>query len=406
MSIQHVLLLKVRLPGFKMLSILTLATLWAAALLPWAGALPTWPSAIDELEDIMFLNTGYSSRGFSAGVTPCSFSQHGPSRIASAEWLRTAFHDMATGNVFTGVGGLDASLVFELGGNGGENIGPAFKTTLQTYTPFFSSRASMADLIALGVYTSVRSCGGPIVKVRAGRIDATSRGPVGVPLPENSQRTFVNQFARTGFNVPDMIAVTACGHTMGGVHAGDFPQIVIPGTVPNDYQLLDLTPAFDEKIATKFIAGDNTNPLTGATAKANTRDADTKVFTADNNVTIAALTDPATFQSTCARVLQKMIEVVPSKVTLTDPIEPYEVKPGKLQLSLAGNGSTISFSGQIRVRTTVRPASSIAAVKLLYRDRDGGSNCGSCTIATEYKGTGAGFDDTFVVCTGTMKGYL
>ncbi|KAL1955711.1 hypothetical protein VTO42DRAFT_8183 [Malbranchea cinnamomea] len=371
------------------------AALWVSSALRGALALPTWPSSIDELEDIMFLNTGYRARAFSAGVTPCSFSQHGPSRIASAEWIRTAFHDAATGNVFTGRGGLDASIVYELGGNGGENKGEGFNTTLETFVPFFSTRASMADLIAIGVYTAVRSCGGPIVPIRAGRIDATGPGPIGVPQPENSQGTFINQFARIGFSVEEMIAVTACGHTLGGVHAGNFPQILAPGTVENDFQLFDETTSFDEKVARDFIDGKNINPLTGALARQNTRDSDTKVYTADGNVTITALADPATFHSTCATVLQKMIEVVPSTVTLTDPIEPYEIKPSNLQLSLNGNGSTIGFSGEIRVRTTSRPASEITSVRLLFRDRDGGSNCGSCVISTQLKGEASGFDDTF-----------
>jgi hypothetical protein len=378
-----------------MLTGVAFTAVWALSALHRAAALPTWPSAIDELEDIMLLNSGYRARAFSAQVTPCSFSQHGPSRIASAEWIRTAFHDMATGSIFTGVGGLDASIVFELRGTGGENLGPAFNTTLETYTPFFSSRASMADIIALGVYTALRSCGGPIVQIRGGRIDARSAGPIGVPLPENSQGTFINQFARTGFNVSDMIAVTACGHTLGGVHANTFPLIVPPGTVPNDYKLLDDTSVFDEKIATDFVSNANINPLTSDFARGNTRDADTKVFTADS-VTITALTDPATFQLTCARVLQKMIEVVPRAVTLTDPIEPYEVKPGSLQLSLE-DVDTLVFSGEIRVRTTIRPASQIASVKLVFTDRVGGSDCGSCEIATEHKGDANGFDDTFAV---------
>ncbi|KMU91256.1 WSC domain-containing protein 2 [Coccidioides immitis H538.4] len=372
-----------------------LATLWATSALPKTWALPTWPSPADELEDLMFLHTGYRARGFAAGVTPCSFSKQGPSRIASAEWLRTAFHDMSTGNVFTGVGGLDASIMYEIGGNGGENPGPTFNNTLETFTPFFSPRASMADLIALGVHTAVRSCGGPIVKVRAGRIDATSRGPVGVPQPENSQRTFINQFARTGFNISEMIALTACGHTLGGVHAQDFPQIVKPGTVQNDFQLFDLTPEFDEKVASDFVKGVHTNPLAGALARTNTRDSDTKVFTADNNKTITALADPAAFRDTCAKMLQRMIEVVPSGVSLTVPISPYEVKPSHLQLALAGNGSTLYFSGEIRVRTTLQPASAIAKVQLLFKDRRGGTDCDSCTIGTEHKGNAAGFDDKF-----------
>ena len=107
---------------------------------------PTWPSPSDELEDIMFLNTGYRARGFAVAVTPCSFSAQGNGRIAAAEWIRTAFHDMATGNVETGVGGLDASLVYELGG---DNIGPAFQTTFETFAPFLSTRSSMADIVAL-----------------------------------------------------------------------------------------------------------------------------------------------------------------------------------------------------------------------------------------------------------------
>ena len=186
-----------------------------------AAAVPTWPSSMDELEDIQLLNTGYRARAFSAAVTPCTFSAQGPGRQASAEWLRTAFHDMAPGSVFTGVGGLDGSLNYEIGG--GENIGSAFQTTLTTYAPFFSSRSSLADIIAMGVYTAVRSCGGLPVPVRTGRIDATEAGPVGVPLPQNSLFTFQNQFARFGFNATEMIAVTACGHTIGGVHAGKQP---------------------------------------------------------------------------------------------------------------------------------------------------------------------------------------
>ncbi|EFE33119.1 uncharacterized protein ARB_07870 [Trichophyton benhamiae CBS 112371] len=375
--------------------LINLSAVWAAFALSGVLAPPTWPASIDELEDLMFLNTGYHARGFSAGVTPCSFSQQGPSRVASAEWVRTAFHDMATGNSFTGVGGLDASIVFELGGKGGENIGAGFNTTLETYTPFFSTRSSMADLIALGVYTAVRSCGGPVVQVRTGRIDATARGPIGVPQPENSQGTFINQFTRMGFNVSDMIAVTACGHTMGGVHASNFPQIVVPGSAPNDFQLFDSTVSFDEKVAVDFVGGVAGNPLTSTTAKRSQRDADMKVFTADRNVTIKALADQVTFRSTCARVLQKMIEVVPSGVNLTAPIAPYEVKPGRLQLSLASNGSTIAFTGEIRVRTTSRPVTSISKVELVYKDRTGGSSCGSCIITTEYKGTAEGFDDSF-----------
>jgi hypothetical protein len=75
----------------------------------------TWPNAIDELEDVMFLNSGYGSRGFGTHVTPCSFSEFGAGRNTAAEWLRIGFHDMATTNAFVGThGGVDGSIQFEL----------------------------------------------------------------------------------------------------------------------------------------------------------------------------------------------------------------------------------------------------------------------------------------------------
>jgi catalase (peroxidase I) len=95
--------------------------------------------------------------------------------------------------------------------------------------------------------------------MRGGRVDATAAGPIGVPQPQNSQGTFENQFARMGFNATDMIQMTACGHTLGGVHAGDFPNIVAPGTAPNDFQLFDTTVEFDNDIATRYISGNDTD---------------------------------------------------------------------------------------------------------------------------------------------------
>ncbi|KAL8828895.1 MAG: hypothetical protein Q9191_002326 [Dirinaria sp. TL-2023a] len=359
-----------------------------------AVSVPTWPAPSDELEDIMFLNTGYRARGFAVAVTPCSFSAQGDGRIAAAEWIRTAFHDMATGNVQTGVGGLDASLVYELGG---DNIGPAFQTTFETFAPFLSTRSSMADIVALGVYTAVRSCKGPVIPIRTGRKDATKAGPSGVPLPQNSLSTFKQKFLRTGFNTTEMIAVTACGHTLGGVHAEDFPAIVPSGTGGSSNPHFDSTVRFDSQIATEWVDGKTSDPLAVGPSVALGQDSDRKVFGADGNVTMKAMAHPATFASTCVAMLQKMIEVVPSGTALTDPIVPYEVKPTGLQLTLSNGGTQLLFEGEIRVRTTTRSAGKIAAVDLVYKDRNGGSSCGSCTIKTTSNGTAAGFDDTFTV---------
>jgi hypothetical protein len=97
---------------FLVMMKLTLALL-TVCLAQCVSGLPTWPSAVDELEDIMYLQTGYRSRGMSSRVTPCGYSAAGSGRNAAAEWMRTAFHDAATANTYFGTGGLDASIMFE-----------------------------------------------------------------------------------------------------------------------------------------------------------------------------------------------------------------------------------------------------------------------------------------------------
>ncbi|KAL8866076.1 MAG: hypothetical protein Q9198_009051, partial [Flavoplaca austrocitrina] len=354
-------------------------------------AAPTWPSSVDELEDIMMLNTGYRARGFADPVTPCSKGA-GPGRVTAAEFVRTAFHDMATGNIFLGTGGLDASIVFELNNGGGDNIGQAFPTSLTFFAPYLSSRSSMADIIAMSMHTAVRACGGPAIPFRTGRVDASEAGPPGVPLPQNSLFTFQNQFARTGFDATQMIQVVACGHTLGGVHAENFPQIVPVGSAPNDVKQFDNTAKFDNKIATDYVSGQSTDPLVVGPSQAARRASDLLVFNSDDNATITTMADPNYFTNTCKSLLQKMIDVVPASVTLTDPIIPYDVKPVALQLTLQNGGSEITFSGDIRVRTTTRPASQIFSVQVVYKDRTG---AGSDKISTSVKGTAAGFDDSF-----------
>lgn len=359
-----------------------------------ATSAPTWPSPQDELEDIMFLTSGHRSRAFPAPITPCGSSSTGDAgRVQAAEWLRTAFHDMAPGSVYTGVGGLDASIAYET--RSGENLGPAFNTTLAAYAPFLSSRSPMADVIALGVYAAVRACGGPVVAVRTGRVDARAAGPQGVPLPQNSVGTFQNQFLRTGFSTAEMIQLVACGHTLGGVHADANPEIVPAGSVADDVVKFDTTDAFDNRVVTEYLANTTQNALVVGRSTTNGRNSDARVFAADGNATVRAMADPETFNSVCATVLQKMIEVVPSGVTLGDPIAVYDVKPSGMQLTLLDGGESIKVTGDIRVRTTERAASQIEKVQLVYKDREGGDGG---TLDTESSGSASGFDDTFEVC--------
>ncbi|KAK5993286.1 WSC domain-containing protein [Cladobotryum mycophilum] len=358
---------------------------------------PTWPDAqIDELEEIMFQLQSFRARKFSDTVSPCSNEASGPGRQNAAEWLRVGFHDMSTANTYFGTGGLDASLQYEL--DNGENTGPGHKTTLEFMGPYLSPRSSLSDLIALGVYTSVRSCGGPAVPVRAGRIDATGKGNTGVPQPQNSAFTFQQQFDRMGFSVEEMIQVTACGHTLGGVHNSEFPEIVPNGAGTNGEIGLDSTVAnFDNKVVTEYLAGNTLNPLVVGPSVKIDKNSDFKVFNIDGNKTMTALADAAKFNSVCQVALQKMIDTVPPQVKLTDPIAPYTVKPVALQLTLADGGDTLQLTGYIRVKTTGLAQGAIQGVTVNYKNRKGTTDCGTatCVIASQVQGVSQGFDDTF-----------
>ena len=74
----------------------------------------------------------------------------------------------------------------------------------------------MADLIALGAALAIGTCGGPPIPFRGGRVDATEAGVSGVCQPETNLETTLASFSGAGFNQADAIALTACGHTLGG----------------------------------------------------------------------------------------------------------------------------------------------------------------------------------------------
>lgn len=131
------------------------------------------------------------------GVAPCDRSPS-PERQTAAEWIRTAFHDMATYDKATGTGGLDASIQFET--DRSENAGDAFNGTLQFTNNYFTTRSSSADLIALAMVIAIGNCGGPKIPLRVGRIDATEGGVLGVPEPQQDLETHKQKFAKAGFN--------------------------------------------------------------------------------------------------------------------------------------------------------------------------------------------------------------
>ncbi|KAJ7934264.1 heme peroxidase [Mycena leptocephala] len=348
-----------------------------------------WPSPYDVLEDAYVLSSGFGSDGTVDEVTPCSLSPAGGTttgRQNTAEWLRTAYHDMATHDATTGLGGLDGSIQFET--DRPENIGTAMNTTVEFFGPLQSKRASFADRLALGVVLAIKNCGGPAIPYRAGRIDATEAGALGVPQPEQSLETHVTAFARQGFNLTEMIGLVACGHTVGGVHEIDFPHTV-QGAITSDnpegvVHFDDTFDVYDNHIAAQYINGTSTDPL--VVGFNTTTNSDARIFSADGNRTMQSFAmDPDFFVSRCGALLETMLNTVPAGVTLSDVIEPLVVKPHELRLFFTSTGG-LTLSGNIRIFGT-SPVAAAAdpadmPVTLIWTDRNGGKNANYSTTGT------------------------
>ncbi|KAJ7218225.1 heme peroxidase [Mycena haematopus] len=337
-----------------------------------------WPSSHDTLEDYYTVSSGFGSSGIVDEVTPCSLEPAGGldlGRQNTAEWLRTAYHDMATYNSATGLGGLDGSISFET--NRPENIGSAFNTTVTFFAPLSTKRVSFSDALALGVILAIKNCAGPSIPFRPGRIDATEAGPPGVPQPQESLETHIAEFARQGFNATEMIALVACGHTVGGVHQIDFPQSV-QGAITNDnpegvVHFDDTFDVYDNHIATQYINGTSVDQLLVGFNPATNSDA--AIFASDGNQTMrefAGSNDK--FISRCGDLLERMLNTVPASVQLGDVLEPLTVKPYQLSLFFNATGG-LQLSGNIRIFGTSAEAAAAnpadMPVRLVWTDRHG-----------------------------------
>ncbi|KAM0261527.1 hypothetical protein ACHAQJ_002210 [Trichoderma viride] len=315
-----------------------------------------WPNEeIDEIEKLLFEQENpFDGPGSLASlVSGCTGFGAGPGgstgRSFGAEWLRNAYHDMSTADVHAGTGGLDASIVFEM--DRPENVGQAFQETLNSFQGSYNTRASMADLFAIAAIMAVGSCsnGKVIIPFKGGRIDAVGPGPSGVPEPQQDLATHTESFAKQGFNVSEMITLVACGHSIGGVHGVDFPEIVPnPDTGTDNTVTFDTTTDdFDNLVAKEFVANVTQNPL--AFGQNETTRSDFRIFNADGGDVISHMADSQDFfLSTCNTMLERMIDTVPRSVKLTDVINPAPVKPRNLFVDVNTDG-TMFVNGVIRI---------------------------------------------------------
>lgn len=148
-----------------------------------------------------------------------------------------------------------------------------------------------------------------------------------------------------------MISLVACGHTLGGVHSVDHPEIVITGNVSEEnVARFDTTTAnFDNRVVTEYLDNSSLNPLLRNTN--DTLNSDKRIFSSDGNVTMSRLAEPAVFKSECESLFERMINIVPGDVNLTDPLQPANVRPYIETYTIKGNGS-LELAGRIRVRIT------------------------------------------------------
>ncbi|KAJ8079831.1 hypothetical protein PM082_016655 [Marasmius tenuissimus] len=285
-----------------------------------------------------------------------------------AQWVRLGFHDMATHNIDDGTGGLDGSILYEL--DRPENIG--MNRTMGDFVGFGTRFFGLADLIAAGVVVGTFECGGPVIPYRAGRADANGPGNTGTPEPQHDLKTLVESFRKQGFTQSEMIAVTACGHALGGVTQQDFPDILKDRAFQ---RFNEKTTSFTNDVVTQYLDGTTPNPLVVGTNT--TMNSDLRIFSSDGNATIKSLTSPEEYSKTCATLFEKMINTVPSSVTLTEAIVPWDYKVGEARLAVANGTDKLIMTTTLRLLNAKENRN--REVKLVWVDRDGSCSQGSCS---------------------------
>ncbi|KAF7336279.1 Peroxidase [Mycena venus] len=348
-----------------------------SASLAVANATYHWPSPlIDQVEGLLFEGRGEGSPDndlldLVGKLAQCQSGSLGES--GAAEWIRFAYHDAATHNVDDGTGGLDNSLLLELDRD--ENVGAGMKHAKADFGHFPNKYLSFSDVTAVGVALASAQCEGPIVPIRAGRLDAAVAGPFGVPRPEQTLAEHTESFRLQGFNPEEMIALTACGHSVGGVRSNDFPAMVpgIPGVAADNFILFDTTTALDNTVVREYLDGTTKNPL--VVDKNATLISDFRIFSSDGNVTMNKLADPETFDQTCSRLLAQMIDTVPSNVQLTAVIDPIPHKVDGVQLSIGASGLLLRASLRFLDQNDNRN------VTIHWEDKAGGCASNECSAS-------------------------
>ncbi|KAJ6616379.1 heme peroxidase [Mycena sp. CBHHK59/15] len=355
-----------------------------------------WPSPqLDALESARFDQIGFNAAdGALAGfIEPCDSFLFGinTGRSNAADWIRTAYHDMATHNVTDGTGGLDASIRFAEEQARPENAGDGFRNTFLIVFLQVNRYVSIADSLALAAIIAIENwLQAAVPKSPSGADALTPESPTyqvslnrrktwtrtSPPSPAKDSGRLNDQPRRVRVrNVSKKCPphLTIARHTFGGVQHDPFPDIVGALDDPNNTEEVahfDSTfVTFDNNIATEYISGTTQNPL--VVGFNDTTNSDQRIFGSDGNVTMLSFAkSPKLFASTCADLFARMLNTVPSGVQLTDVITPLPVKPANVELLL--DGDTLKLSGQVRFWNMKEDAT--RTVRMLWHDHVGGTN--------------------------------
>ncbi|KAJ7132504.1 heme peroxidase [Mycena epipterygia] len=341
------------------------------------GELLSIDRLLDALESARFDQLGHND-GFGSFINPCDvdfFTGNDSGRSDIADWIRTAYHDMATHNVMDGTGGLDASIRFADELARPENAGDGFVNTVGVLANMANRYISIADALAIGALLAIENCGGPEIAFRGGRVDAGEPNMPGVPQPQQDLQSHIESFARQGFTQTEMISLVACGHTFGGVQHAAFPDIVPEFNDPTDTLSVahfDSTSVhFDNNVATEYISGTTQNPL--VVGLNDTTNSDKRIFGSDRNATMASCAVRQVTRIVCIDVRELVCPHAryrPKSVELTEVITPLPVKPANLVLILANDA--MQFSGEVRLWNMTLDETH--TVNLLWDDHIGGTH--------------------------------
>jgi L-ascorbate peroxidase len=149
-------------------------------------------------------------------------------------FLRLAFHDAGTYDVKTHTGGADGAIHLAAELSRMENSGwGSVCIDLLTEVKGRFSEVSWADLVALAGAAAIEKCGGPVIHVGIGRIDATEPAPEHrLPTTDEGAARLKEHFTGMGLGPRELVALSG-GHTLGKANGRPFTRDYLDFS--NDY---------------------------------------------------------------------------------------------------------------------------------------------------------------------------